>query len=511
MPKQLSLLQAIEPRLRRLLPENLYNAAWVDPESKQVLMPVADHLRALYRTLYASLPLQVTERNLQAGEWHAQWVNGTLMLGVFGGLPGADADATYQQLNRLWDDLRTLIGEAGGQVQWLDGRTFLVVFEENAYDAHIEQAVRGAARMMQQEKGAVTLRLALHSGRVLTAHVGTPLRMAYIVAGSTLQTLRTVMLQLEVGQIGLTEAIYDVVKAHYRAQSRINGITVINLPEGETQADRDDFEISAFRSRRSTSHLMVDISTEGMVQAITDSLNQIDPLAAYLSQPLLRALVHAPTKTLIAPTQREMVLLELRIAGLLEGLNAEVALPEDWLRHTSQAFARISSLIEAEEGIIVQQDSLGLAAVRVVAAFGLLGAPPPADRIAQMALTLREALQNMLAPSPEREKLSLSMQLRRQSVGVLELGQPRSRRDWLLVGNPFDVLADAPAANAGDIVLDAAFAAQLGTGFTRTPYADNADNADNGTTSADGAGLFLLQGHTESQPTPTRKNIDIRL
>lgn len=535
MSQKSSPLQTIEPRLRPLLPESLYIAAWVDSESSQVLMTVADHLRALYRTLYASVPLLVAERNLEPGAWYAKWVNGTLMFAELGNLPQDDADALKKALNPLWDALRSLIGEAGGQVQWFTGSAFLVFFEENAYDKHIEQAVRGAIRMMHTQKGEITLKLALHNGRVLTSHIGTPQRMAYLMAGSALQTLAQVASSVSMGDVGMSESVWDVVRKTYRPQRRQNGITILQLPP--KQAERvDDFEISAFRSRRSTSHLLTDLSTAGMVQAITDSLNQTDPLAAYLPRKLVDKLVQDPTKTLLQPQKREVLMLSLRVENLLAAFVPKSDyIPENWLKTAAQMFTRVFSGIEAANGVILRYGNLVRKDVQFVAAFNVLDAEDStsADDVAGLALTLRDVIGGLYAPRPlsnpddstlvkidqnrpkmtevtdeQTPMLRARLALNLRPVLLLELGQPRSRRDWVL--HPVNA-ADAitPQLDA-DIVMNGPFAAALSGAYAYAAL-KQADDTTAANAGAAPQGAQLLQGRTAANRSATRKNIDIRL
>jgi hypothetical protein len=71
-------LAPIEPRLRALLPADLYATAWVDP-SPANLMRVVEHLRTLQRILYDYVPRQVAETLPNPGEVRYTWQEGTLM------------------------------------------------------------------------------------------------------------------------------------------------------------------------------------------------------------------------------------------------------------------------------------------------------------------------------------------------------------------------------------------------------------------------------------------------
>src|SRR5512136_713732 len=71
-------LETIEPRLRSLLPADLYAIAWVDP-SPTTLERVFEHLRTLQRILYDYTPRRVSEGKVTPGKVQYEWQKGSLM------------------------------------------------------------------------------------------------------------------------------------------------------------------------------------------------------------------------------------------------------------------------------------------------------------------------------------------------------------------------------------------------------------------------------------------------
>src|SRR5690606_3719374 len=89
------LLAALEPRLRTLLPADLYAMAWLDPSS-ETLTQVFKHLQTLQRILYDYVPSKVSENLRKPGEIHWAWHEGTLLFTDLKGFtPLMEAHAPY--------------------------------------------------------------------------------------------------------------------------------------------------------------------------------------------------------------------------------------------------------------------------------------------------------------------------------------------------------------------------------------------------------------------------------
>ena len=78
MTSTISPLAPLEPRLRTLLPADLYALAWVDP-SPATLTKVFEHLRTLRRILYDYMPRILSDELPRPGEETYGWHEGTLI------------------------------------------------------------------------------------------------------------------------------------------------------------------------------------------------------------------------------------------------------------------------------------------------------------------------------------------------------------------------------------------------------------------------------------------------
>jgi hypothetical protein len=87
-------LANIEPRLRSLLPADLYAQAWVDP-SPATLIKVFEHLRTLQRILYDHTPRQLSDDPPRPGQVRHGWQESTLMFTDLAGFtPLVEANAS---------------------------------------------------------------------------------------------------------------------------------------------------------------------------------------------------------------------------------------------------------------------------------------------------------------------------------------------------------------------------------------------------------------------------------
>ena len=146
-------LAAIEPRLRWLLPANLYAAAWVDPTPAN-LERIFEHPRTLQSNLLDYLPRLVTENPPQPGAVRFGWQEGTLMFTDLAGFTPlleanaargqAGAEALLGLLNSYFSNMLEIIGKSGGDLLEFTGDALLVQFpaDQRGGDVMLGQAVQ---------------------------------------------------------------------------------------------------------------------------------------------------------------------------------------------------------------------------------------------------------------------------------------------------------------------------------------------------------------------------------
>src|SRR5258708_9249945 len=228
-------LASIEPRLRTLLPADLYALAWVDP-SQETLQRVFEHLRTLRRMLYDYMPRQLTDNLPRPGEISHEWQEGTLIFTDLAGftklleanalLGRTGARTLLQVLNAYFAEMIKIISKSGGNLLEFTGDAMLAQFPRDRLKAETAQAVRAGLRMqramerfanIESEQGSVSLgmRVGEHTGRYLAANIGTPRRMEHVLLGSTVQRTKRAEGAGQIGRVNLTGAPYEQVKNEF--------------------------------------------------------------------------------------------------------------------------------------------------------------------------------------------------------------------------------------------------------------------------------------------------------
>ena len=151
-------LRELEPRLRLLLPADLYVGMWVNP-NRDTLTATHDHLRTLYRILFDHIPRHVAEAGAPPGEISYGWQDGTLMFTDLAGFtPLLEAFSVYGQagatdllgiLNDYFSTIIEIVGKSGGLLLEFTGDAILVQFPSNEYQDATQQAVNCGLRMQR--------------------------------------------------------------------------------------------------------------------------------------------------------------------------------------------------------------------------------------------------------------------------------------------------------------------------------------------------------------------------
>ncbi len=202
-----SQLTTIESRLRLLLPAEMYAFMWGNP-SVDIMIAVHKHLRTLQRILHDYTSRQISFNKLKPGTIKPEWQYGTMMftdLAGFTKLMEANstkgregAEDLLKQLTKYFSAMIAVISKSGGDLVEFTGDALLVVFPKSDKDDDTLRAVRAGLRMQRAMKafaeihtptGIVNLkmRIGIHSGRFLTADIGTPRRMEHVLLGKDVQ------------------------------------------------------------------------------------------------------------------------------------------------------------------------------------------------------------------------------------------------------------------------------------------------------------------------------------
>jgi adenylate cyclase len=454
----ISPLTTIEPRLRDLLPAELYAVTWADP-SPPNLVKVFEHLRTLQRMLSDYIPREVSEVLPQPGQVRYEWQEGTLMFTDLAGFTPlmeahankgqAGAEALLTVLNAYFAEMIEVISKSGGNLLEFTGDAMLVQFSSTRKKDDTVKAVRAGLRMQrvmakhfantQTSEGTFELgmRIGVHTGRFLSADIGTPRRMEHVLLGNTVRETKRTEGAGRVGQVNLTLAAYERVKDKFEFEPGDEGYMLVI--DNFTEEQLGEYDILPM-NRRAASSVFLDRSVEGLISEIEKTLGQVEPLASYMPTPILNLVVESAAQRKIQPTFPNLVVIFVNLLGLADAANrAQTPEEEESIMSMfSRAFALINAGVEARGGVL-KHVTYHLSGSDILIYFGAPnGHNNDPSRAANTALALREAISSLPTLTIDGEKFELRCQMGMSygPVFAAEIGEPRGRRE-------FNILADA--------------------------------------------------------------------
>ena len=459
-----SSLADIEPRLRTLLPADLYANAWLDP-SVDTLTEVFKHLRTMQRILRDYIPLEVSETLPRPGELRWEWHEGTL---VFTDLAGftplmeayepfglAGAMKVLEILNDYFSAMIEIISKSGGNLLEFTGDAMLIEFEKDPRKASqndTAQAVRAALRMqramkpfknMETEQGRLSLemRVGIHVGRFLSADIGTPRRMTHVLLGEAVQLTKRAEGAGQKGRVCVTEAAYERAKGEFRFLRQKDGHYLVL--DDLTAAQLGEYDIRPPR-RRFGSAALFDTSIPALLSEIESAIRTVQPVASYLPMPILNMVVENTGRREIVPRFTNLTAVFVGISGLSEV--ADKALPDEELGLIdcfSRIFALVNAAVEAQGGVL-KDVTEHLERSGVLKYFGVPNAltADPA-RGAHGARAIRAGI--ALVPPPTiggaPARITCQIGISHGLAFAAEIGEPRGRRDFNIHSNTVNTAA----------------------------------------------------------------------
>jgi adenylate cyclase len=455
-------LAQMEARLRALLPADLYAAAWVNPTAA-TLLKAFEHLRALQSILYDYMPRQVSETLPNPGEVGHEWQHGALMFTDLSGFtPLMEANAAagksgaqslLRMLNDYFGTMIEIVNRSGGNLLEFTGDAMLIQFPSAPRNREVAQAVRAGLRMqramskfvdMEMPTGSrltLGMRIGVHWGRFFTADIGTPLRMEHVLLGTTVQRTKHAEGAGKVGRVNLTEDAYDLVYGDFRfEEGREPGYKLL-IDDLDNNLGEFDF---TFGGRRLSRAVLMDRSEAGLRAEISGLIDILEPLASYLPRPILNLLVENTAKRQIPPDFTEPTVVFVNLVGLPESVDKVRAEEEDALAASfSEVFALFNAAVEARGGVL-KKVTCHLSGSDTMIMFGVPSAHTnDAYRAAECALTMRNVIINLQPPVVDGKEVEVYCQigLARGSVFAAEIGQPRGRREFNVLGDAVNTAA----------------------------------------------------------------------
>lgn len=454
-------LAAIERSLRSLLPADLYVEAWLNPSAAN-LTRVFEHLRTLHYILRGYSPRQVLESSPKPGEVRYEWQEGTLLFTDLAGFTAlveasiaqgyAGAEVLRGVLNRYFAQMLDIVGKSGGNLLEFTGDALLVEFRADKRQNGTIQAVRAGLRMqraMEQFAAVETLgktvslamRVGVHTGRFLTADIGTPRRMEHVLLGQVVQDAKRAEAAGKVGRVCLTQTARDRTGEEFRFEAGEAGYQFV--VDDLTAEELGEYDIALSR-RRLPSTLLLDRTPEGLVGEIGKAIEQVEPLSSYLPQSTLNLLVENAVRRQIPPAFYEPTVIFVNLIGLSKAVDlASTGEEAEIVAYFSRLFASINAAVESRGGI-VHKVTYHLNGSDILIYFGIPHNQVHRTRRAvEAALTIRDAIAHLQPPIVASKPLPLTCQIGMAcgSVFAAEVGEPRGRREFNALGDVVNTAA----------------------------------------------------------------------
>ena len=464
-------LTTIESRLRLLLPAEMYAFMWGNP-SVEIMIDVHKHLRTLQRILHDYTSRQISFKKLKPGTVKPEWQYGTMMFTDLAGFTklmeansakGRDgAEDLLKQLTKYFSAMIAIISKSGGDLVEFTGDALLVVFPKTEKDNDTLRAVRAGLRMqramkefaeIQTPSGIVNLkmRIGIHSGRFLTADIGTPRRMEHVLLGKDVQKAKLTESKGRNERVNLSPAAYERIAGKFRyeqgehiAEEGKDKDKYYMLIEDDLKNEElGEYEITPV-GRRMASGILLTRDKQDVLREITEMLNSVEPMASFIPAPVLSLLVESAAQRKIDPDFLQPTIMFVNFIGLPEA--ADRALPGEETKLAisySKAFSLINAVVESRGGVL-KKVTYHLTGSDIVIYFGVPTAHTNDEmRAASAAVAIREVIINFKAPTIGNIQPEIYCQIGINTgpAFVAEVGDPRGRREYNVLGDTVNTTA----------------------------------------------------------------------
>ncbi|MDH5607439.1 MAG: adenylate/guanylate cyclase domain-containing protein [Anaerolineae bacterium] len=463
MPEELgSPLLGVEARLRDITPAILYADSWINPNVRN-LTKLFNHLRTMYRILYGYLPRQVISDMPQPGINRHQWEEGTLMFTDLTGftplLEGNSkhgkegAQSLLEILNGYFSEMLVIVSKSGGNLLEFTGDALLVQFPTDRQGRDTSRAVRAGLRMqramakyakIETEFGDYSLgmRIGLHVGRFLIADIGTPHRMEHVLLGNCVLRTKLAEGNGKPGYVCLTDEAKERVMDEFHFLSKHKkGYSLVK--DDLSEEELGDYDILPPRTRMA-SMVLFDTSREGLITAITDSVEKVEPLASFIPRPLLHMLVENAAARGLPPDFPDASVLFVNLLGVPDNLSDFTEAERDEI---VSEFSRVVSLVNAEiesAGGVMKKVTYHHAGPDIMAFFGV---PDAHTNDTLRAVTAAYQIKDIISRLKPLKLGSTDIQLEAHigltqgRVFSAEIGESQGRREYNIMGNTVNTAA----------------------------------------------------------------------
>jgi class 3 adenylate cyclase len=284
------------------------------------------------------------------------------------------------------------------------------------------------------------MRVGIHTGRFLTASIGTPRRMENILLGSAVQAAKLTESGGTNTRVCLSEAAHARVGEllHFEAGNPGYQLVIDDL----TDEQLGEYEVTP--RRRMAGGVLFDRSVAGLISEISRVLESIEALACLLPAPVLNLLVESAADRHIAPDFPSPTVVFVNFIGLPETVDRALPGEENKVVNSfSRAFAAINAAVEKRGGVL-KKITYHLSGSDIVIYFGVPNAHTnDSVRAVQAALAIREVITALKPPTVGNvmPQISCKIGISRGAAFAAEIGELRGRREFNVLGDTINTAA----------------------------------------------------------------------
>lgn len=458
-------------RLQILLPEHLVATLSLEP-SLPVLTQIFEHLRTLQYILNDYMPRSVVDGGGSVSrDAHYSWQSGTLLFTDLAGFtPLLEANAAYGQqgaslllkvLNQYFAEMLEIISKSGGDLLEFTGDAMLVQFLATpssqspslSGQEDLARAIRAGLRMQRamrhftdihvaEQQFSLGMRVGIHSGQFLTAEIGNLSRKAHVLLGRTVQYAKQVEGEGQVGRVCIKQQECDRLPQIFAYEPTHSNYGLVKDDLANEQLGEYDITLN----RRRQNPLLFGRSITELQSEIEATAHRTYALASYLPLPILRLLVEHAAQRHIPPRFTQCAVLFINLQGFTESVDgASVDEVAQVVSSFSTVFDQINQAVSSQNGIL-QKVTYQLVGSDILAYFGLLDNPQFCMiQAVEAALQIRQCIhqqqQQALPLLQQLPQVECRFGLTYGSVFAAEIGEPRGRREFNILGDPVNIAA----------------------------------------------------------------------
>ena len=203
--------------------------------------------------------------------------------------------------------------------------------------------------------------------------------------------------------------------------------------------------------------MLFDTSKEGLVTAIQDSIDKLRPLASFIPDPVLGMLVENAAARGLPPDFPKASVLFINLLGIPDNLQEY---SDEELDQIVSEFSRVISLVNAEieaQGGVMKKVTYHHSGPDIMAFFGVPEAHTnDSTRAVQAAYQIKNIVSELKPLKLESGTIELKphIGLTQGRVFSAEIGEPRGRREYNIMGNTVNTAARLmDHADANQILL----------------------------------------------------------